>query len=352
MRIENEIKLDFDDVLIRPKRSTLSSRKEVSLERTFSFLHSDKKWTGVPIIASNMDTTGTFAMAESLSSHKMLTALHKHYTEDMLNVWLSTSPSEAKNVFLSMGTSKDEFFKIKNVLFEFNYLIDKIMIDIANGYSEHFLDHIKLVRDTFPDHIIAAGNVVTADMAEALILAGADIVKAGIGSGSACSTRLQTGVGFPQLSSVIECADAIHGLGGHLISDGGCNLPGDFAKAFGGGADFVMSGSFFSAHKESGGEVFTGEDDNLYTYYYGMSSNTAQEKYNNGVNDYRSSEGRTIVVPYKGEVEDTLKHLLGGIRSSCTYIGAKSIKELPKRTTFIRVNNTHNRVFEKNTIRL
>lgn len=355
MRIENDLKLDFDDVLIRPKRSALNSRKEVSLERTFRFKHSQSTWSGVPVMASNMDTTGTFAMARALREYNMMVALHKHYSSQQLVEQLSEWQNELhdyanyinSNVFISIGTSKDEIPRIR----EAAKLSRNIMIDVANGYSEHFVDCIKRVRDEFPEHVIAAGNVVTADMTEAIILAGADIVKCGVGNGSACSTRIQTGIGYPQLSAVMECADAAHGLDGHIICDGGCNTPADFAKAFGAGADFVMSGSFFAGHAEGGGEMIN-SDDELYVKYYGMSSNTAQEKYNDGLRDYRSSEGRTVLIPYKGKVSETCKNLLGGLRSACTYVGAHTIKQLPKRTTFVRVSNTHNKIFADKTIRL
>lgn len=350
MRIENDVKLDFSDVLIRPKRSALNSRKEVELERTFKFKYSPDTWTTVPIITANMDTTGTFEMAKALQEFNMATALAKHYSALQLEEFInSASRSLLDGVFVSMGTNPKELQKLSGSL----KYVNKIMIDIANGYSEHFIDCIKRTRDLYPNHIICAGNVVTADMAEALILAGADIVKCGIGNGSVCTTRIQTGVGYPQLSAVIECADAVHGLDGHLMSDGGCNIPADFAKAFGAGADFVMSGSYFSGHDESGGKrVQNEETGELFIQYYGMSSNTAQEIHNEGLKDYRSSEGRTVLIPYKGPVEESCKNLLGGLRSSCTYVGASTIKQLPKRTTFIRVNNTHNRVYESNTIRL
>ena len=351
MRIDDDIKLDFGDVLIRPKRSSLKSRKDVSLERTFVFKYAGDDWTGVPIMSANMDTVGTYEVAEVLSRFKMLTALHKHYTnEEYENIFKYSDSGLLNNLFLSVGTSKEDLDRITPFLNRGP--INKIMVDVANGYSEHFIDSVKQIRDKFPDHIIAAGNVVTADVAEALILAGADIVKSGIGNGSVCSTRLQTGIGYPQLSAIIECADAVHGLGGHLIGDGGCNLPADFAKGFGGGADFIMSGSYFSGHDECGGTIEEDSQGNKYHTYYGMSSSTAQDRHNGGLADYRSSEGRTVKVPYKGPLELSVRHLLGGLRSTCTYLGANTIKEIPKRTTFIRVNNTHNRLFEQQTIKL
>ena len=124
------------------------------------------------------------------------------------------------------------------------------------------------VRAEFPNHTILAGNVVTGEMVEELILSGADIIKVGIGPGSVCTTRKKTGVGYPQLSAVLECADAAHGLGGHIISDGGCTCPGDVAKAFGAGADFVMMGGMLAGHDQSGGEVISKNLDSYHVFVW------------------------------------------------------------------------------------
>jgi GMP reductase len=255
MRIELDIKLGFKNVMIRPKRSTLKSRADVSLERTFKFLHAEKNWTGVPIMAANMDTTGTFDMAKALAEHKMFTAIHKHYSIDEWKEFFSSANDTiTEYIAVSTGTGKSDMKKLEQLMNAFPQL-RFICIDVANGYSEHFVKFVKKVREKYPDKVIMAGNVVTGEMVEELLLAGADIVKVGIGPGSVCTTRLKTGVGFPQLSAIIECADAAHGLGGQIISDGGCKSPGDVAKAFGGGADFVMLGGMFSGHDESGGEL-------------------------------------------------------------------------------------------------
>ena len=344
MRIENEIKLGFKDVMIRPKRSTLKSRSQVSLERTFTFRNSQKKWSGVPIIAANMDTVGTFEMVEALSKEKIMTAIHKHYTLDEWDNFLKNqSNSIYEYIALSTGTGKADDEKIKKII-EKHPKIQFLCIDVANGYSEHFVDFVSKARKNFPDKTIIAGNVVTGEMVEELILAGADIIKVGIGPGSVCTTRIKTGVGYPQLSAIIECADAAHGLGGHIISDGGCKIPGDVAKAFGGGADFVMLGGMFAGHDESGGEMIE-ENGKKYRLFYGMSSKTAMDKHSGGVAEYRASEGKTVKVPYKGSVHETVKDILGGVRSTCTYVGAAELRELSKRTTFIRVQEQHNEVF-------
>lgn len=360
MRIETDPKLDFSDVLIRPKRSTLTSRKEVDLNKVYRFRHADVTFSGVPIIAANMDHTGTFEMAKALHEHKMSVALHKHYSIDELEAFFHQVPNEdVFRVFYSLGTNNDDIIKYKE--FQKRLHPPMICIDVANGYSERFVDFVKQVREDNPQTVIMAGNVVTGEMVEELILAGADIVKVGIGPGSVCTTRKMTGVGYPQLSAIIECADAAHGLGGHICADGGCTVPGDVAKAFGAGADFVMLGGMLAGHDECEGEkiyetevvppnanenfskVFQGKITHM--KFYGMSSQAAMEKYNGGVAEYRASEGKEVLVPYRGPVANTIQDILGGVRSACTYTGSKNLKELPKRTTFVLVHNTHNTVF-------
>jgi GMP reductase len=357
MRIEDEVKIDFRDVLIRPKRSTLSSRKEVDLNRTYKFKHSGFEWTGIPIMAANMDGVGSLAMAEQLHQHGMFTCLAKNYDESDLGD--TVGKIGGNNFAVSTGTSDKDFLKLKLILNSYPE-IKFICIDVANGYSERFGDYVSKVRQTFLQHTIIAGNVVTADMTQELILRGADIVKVGIGPGSVCTTRVQTGVGYPQLSAIIECADAAHGLGGHIIADGGCVCPGDVAKAFGAGADFVMLGGMLAGHDQGGGEVIEEmyeltklQKDSYandfavkkFVEFYGMSSDTAMEKHSGSIASYRSSEGRTVRVPYKGNVDNTIKDILGGLRSTCTYVGASSLKQLSKCTTFVRVNSQFNDVF-------
>ena len=341
MRIETDVKLDYKDVLIRPKRSTLRSRKEVSLNREYSFRNSGRKWNGVPIMAANMDGVGTFDMQDALAEHGLFTCMVKHYSvED----WTSRLGSymDWDRFALSTGTRTSDWKRAEQVLQK--YKLNFICIDIANGYSEHFVDFVRKVRKAFPDITIIAGNVVTADMTQELILSGADIVKVGIGPGSVCTTRIQTGVGYPQLSAVIECADAAHGLGGHVIADGGCTCPGDVAKAFAAGADFVMLGGMFAGHNEGGGTVIERNGERS-IQFYGMSSEAAMNKHSGGVADYRSSEGRLVEVPYRGPVRHTILDLLGGVRSTCTYVGASKLKELSRCTTFVRCTQQFNGVF-------
>ncbi len=346
MRIEYDIKLGFKDVMFRPKRSTLKSRSQVTLERTFKFKHSNKEWTGVPIMAANMDTVGTFEMAKALYDKKLFSAIHKHYTIEDWNTFMRESHEGIENyIAISTGTSQDDYDKLNAILAN-NEQLKFICIDVANGYSEHFVAFVKKIREKFLDKVIIAGNVVTGEMVEELILAGADIIKVGIGPGSVCTTRVKTGVGYPQLSAIIECADAAHGLGGLIISDGGCTIPGDVAKAFGAGADFVMLGGMLAGHDESGGKIIEKEG-KKYKQFYGMSSATAMDKHVGGVADYRASEGKTVQVTYKGAVNDTLQDILGGVRSTCTYVGAQKLKELSKRTTFIRVAEQENKVYTK-----
>jgi GMP reductase len=297
-------------------------------------------------MAANMDTVGTFEMAAVLAKEKLFTTIHKHYSLQEWNGFLQNADSDFYNyIAISTGTGKEDAMKIAAII-EANPLLKFICIDVANGYSEHFVQFLKQTRQKYPDKVIIAGNVVTGEMTEELLLAGADIVKVGIGPGSVCTTRVKTGVGYPQLSAIIECADAAHGLGGHIISDGGCTTPGDVAKAFGAGSDFVMLGGMLAGHTESGGELIEIKGEK-FKQFYGMSSTTAMDKHSGGVAEYRASEGKTVQVPFKGNVINTVLDILGGLRSTCTYVGASRLKELTKRTTFIRVSEQENQIFTK-----
>jgi len=367
MRIEDDSKLDYKDVLIRPKRSTLGSRKDVELEREFTFRNyrseNDEHYRGIPIMASNMDGVGTFEMADSLANMGLFTCLVKNYEADQLIDFFSAEqPLRRANVAYSTGITEQDFEKFTRVYDKTGRQLKYVCVDVANGYSERFSEFIKQLREAYPQIVIIAGNVVTGEMTEELMLSGADIVKVGIGPGSVCTTRIQTGVGFPQLSAVIECSDAAHGLGGHIIADGGCTCPGDLAKAFAAGADFVMLGGMLAGHDEGGGEIITryyrtgeviqtdaGWEDQIeerkFVSVYGMSSKTANEKHFGGLKEYRSSEGREIHVPYRGNIENTIQNLLGGVRSTCTYAGAKKLKWLSKCTTFVKTSEQFNSVF-------
>ncbi len=347
MRIINEVKLDFKDVLILPKRSTLESRNDVNLERTYHFRNSDRHWTGIPIIISNMDTTGTFAMAQVMSKLKILTCIHKFYS---IHEWIDflkiLHADQFNHIVVSSGIADGDFEKLDEIL-SLDERLHWICLDVANGYTDKFVGKVKQLRSKYPNHIIIAGNVVTGNMTEELILSGADVIKCGIGSGSVCLTRLKAGVGCPQLSSVIECSDAAHGLKGHIISDGGCTNSGDISKAFAGGADFVMLGGMMAGHDESGGTVIQ-KDGNTFVEFYGMSSTTAMEKHYGEKASYRAAEGKRVLIPYRGPVTNTMNDILGGIRSTCTYVGASNLKDLSKHTTFIRVSQQSNEVYGKN----
>ncbi|MCA3222208.1 MAG: GMP reductase [Burkholderiales bacterium] len=349
MHIEHEVKLDYKDVLIRPKRSTLTSRSDVDITREFRFRHSRDVYQGIPIIAANMDTTGTLEMARALGALGLSVALHKHYGVDDLVEWFKALERKSA-AFLSVGITRNDEDKVRRVMQAAggatNPHIRYLCIDVANGYHENFATFVAKIRNDYPELVIMAGNVVTGEMTEELILSGADIVKVGIGPGSVCTTRKMTGVGYPQLSAVIECADAAHGLGGHICADGGCTTPGDVAKAFGGGADFVMLGGMLAGHDEAGGELVS-RDGQSFKRFYGMSSKAAMERYAGGVAEYRAAEGKEVLIPYRGPVAATAQDILGGVRSACTYVGARRLKELTKRTTFIRVTQQLNEVFGK-----
>ena len=379
MRIENEILLDYSDVLIRPKRSTLTSRKDVDLARKFVFRNytpdfpeniEDEHYHGIPIMASNMDGVGTFAMAAELAKQGIFTCLVKTYSKEELTDFFNNANHDiTSSVAMSIGTSNADYDKFVQVYGRVGSKLKYLCIDVANGYSEAFVSHVSNIRKIYPHIVIIAGNVVTADQTQELILNGADIVKVGIGPGSVCTTRIQTGVGYPQLSAVIECADAAHGLGGHIIADGGCTCSGDVAKAFAAGADFVMLGGMLAGHDEGGGEVITKYyktnelesadftehykiEEKRFVKFYGMSSDAANTKHFGGLKDYRSSEGREVLVTYRGAVSTTIQNILGGIRSTCTYVGASALKQLTKCTTFVRVNNQFNKTYESSTTKM
>lgn len=374
MRIENDIKLDYSNVLIRPKRSTLESRSEVDLDRTFKFVNyspsypystSPHDFEGIPIIAANMDGVGTFKMADVLAEQGIMTCLVKTYDAMELVSFFDVDEHDTNwrtdHVAMSIGITENDINKFRSVYEMTDGKLKYVCIDVANGYTERFVDFVKEFRNNYPRIVIIAGNVVTADQTQELILNGADIVKVGIGPGSVCTTRIKTGVGYPQLSAVIECADAAHGLGGHIIADGGCTTSGDVVKAFAGGADFVMLGGMLAGHLQGGGEVitkryFTNEvfeepntsviEEKQFVQFYGMSSDAANKKHFGGLKNYRSSEGREVLIPYRGSIGPTIQDILGGIRSACTYVGASELKQLSKCTTFVMCHDTHNRVYE------
>jgi len=362
MIMERDLKLDFKDILFKPMRSTLSSRKQVELTRKFVF--NNKAYEFIPIVSSNMDTVGTFEMANELMKYNMLTCIHKHYPIDKWNEFIhyhkqnETLEDMKRLVIPSIGIKEKELELYKQIQHEFDFLC----VDVANGYSSYFSDYIRKLKDMFPEKIIIAGNVVSGEMTSELILAGASIVKVGIGGGSACTTRLKTGVGISQVSAIIDCANVAHGLGGHIMSDGGCVYPGDISKAFGCGADFIMLGGMFAGVKESSGEIiielhYSHHDENMNPVYeprqfkrfYGMSSKTANDKYSGGLKEYRTSEGRDVKVPYKGELKNVVQDILGGVSSTMTYIGARKLKDIPKCATFVNVTQVVNNPYDNTT---
>ena len=348
MRINYDAKLNFEDVLLQPKRSTLSSRKDVDMTRNFTFRNSGKQMNFLPIFASNMDGVGTFSMAKVLQEYKMMTVITK---TTGIDEWRKAVGGGVRlqSVSVCTGTNvmwdKDaqDWKTMQDVLKSFPD-IKMITVDVANAYHQNMVDFIKKVRDEYPTKIIVAGNVVTPEMTEELIINGADVVKIGIGPGSVCTTRTMTGVGVPQFSAILDCADAANGVDGHIMADGGCVHPGDIAKAFGGGAHMVMIGGMLAGHDESEQEVVDGKIE-----FYGMSSDRAREKHGKRKDGYRGNEGRLISLPHRGPVQPTVEDILGGVRSACTYIGARRLKDMPKCASFVTTNNVINRVYERYT---
>ena len=348
MRIKEDIKLNFDDVLMEPKRSTLSSRRDVDMTRKFTFINSGKVMNFTPIFASNMDGVGTFSMAKVLQEHKMMTVITKSTSVDQ---WRQAVGSglRLQSVSVSVGTNKmwdPDAMDYKNMQDVLNSFPDvkMITVDVANAYHQNFVDFIKKVREEYPEKVIVAGNVVTPEMVEELIINGADMVKIGIGPGSVCTTRTMTGVGVPQFSAILECADAANGVDGHIMADGGCVYPGDIAKALGGGAHAVMIGGMLAGHDESEIQSVDGKRE-----FYGMSSDRAREIHGKRKDGYRGNEGRHVALPDRGPVNNTVEDILGGIRSAATYIGARRLKDMPKCATFVRVENNINKIYERYT---
>ncbi len=348
MRINFEKKLNFEDVLLEPKRSTLSSRRDVDMTRKFTFRNSGKVVQCLPIFASNMDGVGTFSMAREMQKHKMMTVITKSTT---LEQWRAAAGSGVRMQSVSVCTGTNvmwdpdapDYKNMQEVLKMFPD-VKMITIDVANAYHQNFVNFIAKVRDEYPDKIIIAGNVVTPEMVEELIINGADVVKIGIGPGSVCTTRTMTGVGVPQFSAIMECSDAANGVDGHIMADGGCVHPGDIAKAFGGGAHMVMIGGMLAGHDESEQKI-----ENGMVEFYGMSSDRAREIHGKRKDGYRGNEGRLISLPHRGPVAPTLEDILGGVRSACTYIGARRLKDMPKCASFVTTNNVINRVYERYT---
>lgn len=347
MRIENEVKLSYKDVLIKPKRSTIKSRKDVDLNREFTFVNSGNKWSGIPIVASNMLNVGTIPMYFSLNKFNMLSVLHKYHTLKDLKKNLNPE-MDLKNLSISTGITDEDFIRTRSILEDDVFKkIPFLLIDAANGYTEIFIDFVKKMRDYFPYTNIIAGAVVSGEITEELILSGADIIKVGIGGGSVCTTRIKTAIGFPQLSAIIETSDSAHGLGGLVMADGNCTVPGDVVKSFGAGADFSMLGGMFAGTDENENTTMHYDKEGKVTHmeFYGMSSEEAMIRTVGEVSDYKAAEGKKVKILYKGPVENIIKDILGGVRSACAYIGARKLKELSKRTTFIRVTEQENRVF-------
>lgn len=346
--IDTSPSYDFSSVLIKPNyidNYNVASRSSIKLEKTFNFKNG-VSWTGIPIIAANMDTTGTLDVYTVLSKHKILTALHKFYTLDDFKDFKENNVLDPDYFMVSTGISNDNYNNLVDILD--NVECKWICIDIANGYIKSFRDFCRKVRDKYPNKIIVAGNVVTPDIVNTLIVdCGVDIVKVGIGPGSACTTRIKTGIGVPQLTAILNCERVAKESGGFIISDGGITCPGDMSKAFGAGADFVMMGGQFAGHDENPGEIVE-ENGKKFKLFYGMSSEFAMIKHFGKMNNYRSSEGRCIKIPYKGNLDNTVNDYLGGVRSTCTYIGCSKLEDMPHNTTFIVVSQQANRVFIKN----
>ena len=370
MQIIDEVQLDFSDVLIKPRRSTLESRKDPEIYRDYK--RCDRTTRGIGIMQSNMGTIGTFDVSRKMLKNGCFACLHKHHqVENLIEFYKSLTEDQFDRCFLSIGLRDNGVEKIAALKDAFDD-IPPICIDVPNGYIPSVKKLVVSLRETYPEAFIMVGNVVTGDITEDLILSGANVVKVGIGNGAQCLTRRQTGCGRPQFSAIVECADAAHQVGGMVCSDGGITCPGDIGKALGAGADFVMIGSLFAGTDEADGEVITkyyldeyydSEPENIlsvnltpiydsknFKQFYGMSSTLAQEKFGNGKPSYRASEGRVTLVPYSGPIDEVIEEMLGGLRSTMTMVGARRLKDIPKQCVFYKVNRQLNQTYENSTI--
>lgn len=374
MQIVDSVQLDFSDVLIKPRRSSIDSRSKVNISRDYKFKWCPIPITGTGIMQSNMGTIGNFEVSRKMLEQGLFACLHKHHNvEDLVSFYkelFSNGDGTWRRCFLSIGLRDNGIEKLRTINKELGVQIG-IKFDVPNGYIPQVKERVIELRKEFPEMFIMVGNVVTGDITEDLILSGADCVAVGIGNGAQCLTRRQTGCGRPQFSALVECSDAAHQVGGMVCCDGGITCPGDLGKAFGAGSDFIMIGSLFAGTDEADGEIITkwinnGEYDRFlydigykfephleekkFKQFYGMSSTLAQEKFGNGKPSYRASEGRVTLMPYVGSIDGVIEELLGGLRSTMTYIGAKNLKDIPKQSVFFKVHNQLNQTFEKNTI--
>ena len=367
-QILSEPYLDYSDILIRPKMGiNLNSRKEVNLQRIFKFKHGQVR-TGLGIFNANMATVGNFVITQKLLARGMFATIHKHYSVDEIGKFMINARQEnvpLENLFITIGLKNpdSEIQKLRELESKYGWTDSRnICIDAPNFYIPNALDVLARVRQEFPDAVIMAGNIASGDICLKL-LDYADIIKCGIGSGSACLTRKQTGCGTPMVSLIMECADIAHSVNGHICADGGIVDVGDICKALCLNADFVMIGGMFAGTDEAEGEkqekqfetneIIDGTkviQTKYFKAYYGMSSEYANNKFAGGMGDYKTSEGRELLIPYTGALDKILQDITGGIASCCTYIGATSVKHMAKCATIIQVHNQLNRVFEKYSV--
>lgn len=386
MLIHNDIQLDFDDVLIAPQTTTINHRGEVDIIREFKYLDV----CGVPVISANMTQTGTFDVASKLLENDYFATLHKFYKAEEIIEFIQSQKRKnilnglidccgeymgnEKNLFVTVGKRNwDEEFKKIETIYEQTGALVSVLLDVPNAYIPEIVDCVKQLREFMNEQnchggLIAVGNVCSGDETQKLILAGANFVKVGIGPSPVCDTRIKTGCGRPQLSAIIECANAAHQVNGYIIADGGFKTNADFCKALVAGADICMSGSMFAGCEEANGKIVekcfrTNEYDIDYGYdysltefanpepgkpkfefkqfkeYYGMSSFRAQRENYGKVTTTGTSEGvECKLVPYTGPIQNTINDINGSLRSCGSYIGAKNIKSFSRQGMFYKVN--------------
>ena len=338
-KVETELLLDFNDVLIKPKVSDITlTRADVNINIPWASTEA------TPIVIANMMSTGTYKIAKIASKEKVLTFLSKEYTIEEHRKHLPSI--DQRYIAISSGVREKDLIKTLSILEEFPD-IPAVNVDIANVYAniQGMWETVSEIRNRFPNIIIIAGNIATPEPIADLVDAGANYIKVGVGSGAACKTRSEVGIGIPQLSAIMDCHHHARSYGVKIISDGGCVTAGDVSKAIAAGAELVMIAGMVSHCEECDNIIDINGD--KFVSFYGLGSDKMYSIKKPDQAEYRPNEGRDLMIPVTGSIVEVIKQIKGALRSTCTYVGAPSINALYNKSVFVRVNNTINRSLER-----
>lgn len=313
--------ITFDDILMVPSYNHYESRRLVDISMTDK---AGKLTLKLPVMSSNMDTVTESAMANFMSSKGGIGVLHRFMS-------IENNIAEFKKcvdtVFVSVGCTDAELERAKALS---DVGAHYFCIDVAHAHAKYVGHTLKQLRKMLPNACIMAGNVATYAGADYLASCGADIIKAGIGGGSVCSTRIKTGFGIPMLTCIQDCARCDRSI----VADGGIRAPGDIVKALAFGADFVMIGGMLAGTAVTPGEIITAKDGKKIKQYRGMASREAQTDFMGGMSDWKTAEGVATDVPYRDDQDLILSDIMGGLRSGLTYAGASTIRELQRKLDY------------------